>query len=456
MKSADAVGESGLGGAGGLECTAPTSTAAVLKQYEEHLFPQVKSLHTEPVVVTEGQGCRVRDLEGRSYLDFFGGILTISVGHANEDVNRAVIAQVQRLSHISTLYPTLPMGELAERLARIAPGALQKCFFTASGSEADEAAVMMAQSYTGNTEIIALRHGYSGRTLLAQGLTGNAGWRASAHLAVGVRHAPSPYCYRCPLKLTYPKCGVACAKDLEELIATTTNGRVAGLLAEPIQGVGGFVTPPPEYFAIAAEIVRKHGGVFIADEVQTGFGRTGRMWGIEHYGVEPDMMTMAKGIANGLPLGALIATAPIADSLQKSTLSTFGGNPVSCAAANAVLEVVQRDKLADNAKRQGGLLREGLERLQRKHPLHLGDVRGMGLMQAIEFVVDADNGERTPDPDFTLALLDAARQRGLLMGRGGTYGNVIRIAPPLTVSAADVKEALALIDESLASVQGAG
>ena len=454
MKSAATAGESGLGEAGGLKLSA--GAAAVLQQYEEHLFPQVKSLHSEPVVVTEGQGCWVKDLEGRSYLDFFGGILTISVGHANEEVNRAVIAQVRRLSHMSTLYPTLPMGELAERLARVTPGALQKCFFTASGSEADEAAVMMAQSHTGNTEIIALRHGYSGRTQMAQGLTGNAGWRASAHLAVGVRHAPSPYCYRCPLKLTYPKCGVACAKDLEELIATTTSGRVAGLLAEPIQGVGGFVTPPPEYFAIAAEIVRKHGGVFIADEVQTGFGRTGRMWGIDHYGVEPDMMTMAKGIANGLPLGALIATAPIADSLQKSTLSTFGGNPVSCAAANAVVEVVQRDKLADNAARQGALLREGLERLQRNHPLHIGDVRGMGLMQGVELVEDAGNGERAPDPDFTLALLDAARQRGLLLGRGGTYGNVIRIAPPLTVSATEVEEALALVNESLAFAQKAG
>lgn len=435
---------------------APATAAAVAKQYEAYLFPQVKSLHTEPVVVTDGQGCRVRDLEGKSYLDFFGGILTISVGHANEEVNRAIIAQVQRLSHISTLYPTLPMGELAERLARIAPGSLQKCFFTASGSEADEAAVMMAQSYTGNTEIIALRHGYSGRTQMAQGLTGNAGWRASAHLAVGVRHAPSPYCYRCPMKLTYPKCGVACAKDMEELIATATSGQVAGLLAEPIQGVGGFITPPKEYFAIVAEIVRRHGGVFIADEVQTGFGRTGRMWGIEHYGVEPDMMTMAKGIANGLPLGALIATAPIADALHKSTISTFGGNPVSCAAANAVVELVQRDHLADNAARQGALLREGLERLQRKHPRPVGEVRGLGLMQAIELVADARNGERSPAPDCTLALLDAARQRGLLMGRGGTYGNVIRIAPPLTVSGAEVEQALALIDESLASVQEAG
>ena len=434
------------------ENSAKPTTADVVRQYEEYVFPQVKSLHTEPMVVTEGRGGRVEDLEGRTYLDFFGGILTVSLGHANAEVNRAVIAQVQRLSHISTLYPTLPMGELAERLARITPGALQKCFFTASGSEADEAAVMMAQSFTGNTEIIALRHGYSGRTQLAQGLTGNAAWRASGDRASVVRHALAPYCYRCPLKLTYPKCGVACARDVEELIQTTTSGRVAGMLVEPIQGLGGFITPPQEYFAIVAEIVRKYGGVFIADEVQTGFGRTGRMWGIEHHGVEPDMMTMAKGIANGLPLGALVATAPVADSLDKSTISTFGGNPVSCAAANTVVDIVERDNLADNAGRQGDRLRDGLLRIQRRFPACVGDVRGRGLMQAIELVTDETAGNRTPAPDLTQALLDAARVRGLLVGRGGTYGNVIRISPPLNVSAAEVDEALSILERAMAAV----
>ena len=425
------------------------SVQDVLEQYQQYIFPQVKHLHRDPVVVTDGKGCRVRDLDGKSYLDFFGGIVTVSLGHANEEVNQAVISQISRLTHISTLYPTLPMGELAERLARITPGALQKCFFTASGSEADEAAVMMAQSHTGNTEMIALRHGYSGRTTLAQGLTGNAAWRASGHLVAGVRHAVSPYCYRCPLKLTYPKCGVACAKDLEELIATSTSGHIAGLLAEPIQGVGGFIVPPKEYFGIVAEIVRARGGVFIADEVQTGFGRTGRMWGIEHYDVEPDMMTMAKGIANGLPLGALIATAPIADSLDKSTLSTFGGNPASCAAANTVIDIVERDNLAENAARQGELLGEGLRRVQRKFPAKLGDVRGMGLMRAIEIVADETAGDRTPDPVFTSDLLDAARDRGLLLGRGGTYGNVVRITPMLNIGTQEIEEALSIIEASL-------
>ncbi len=440
---------------GGNQALRSTGRDAAIRRYLDYVFPQVKSIHTDPLVVTEGKGCRVRDIDGASYLDFFGGILTVSVGHANERVNKAVIAQIQRLTHISTLYPTLPMGELAERLARITPGALQKCFFTASGSEADEMAVMTAQSHTGNTEVIALRHGYSGRTLLAQSLTGNAAWRGNAHLAPGIRHAPAPYCYRCPLKLTYPRCGIACAKDVKELIETTTSGRVAGMLAEPVLGVGGFITPPREYFTIVAKIVRAHGGLFIADEVQTGFGRTGKLWGIEHYEVEPDLMTMAKGIANGLPLGVLVTTPRIAESLDKSTLSTFGGNPVSCAAANAVIDIVEQDELTERAAGLGEKLRDGLERLKQRFPVMVGDVRGKGLMQAIEFVADETVGDRSPSPERTSAFIEAARERGLLLGRGGLYGNTVRIAPPLTVSAGEVDEALAAMEGALVSVTDA-
>ncbi len=427
-------------------------TVDVLKQYQDHLFPAVKSIYADPVVVTDGKDCRVKDLDGKSYLDCFGGILTISVGHANERVNAAIVAQVGRLAHISTLYPTLPMGELAEKLAAITPGELQKCFFTASGTEANEAAVMMAQNYTGHEELVALRHGYSGRSLLAQAMTAHHPYRASATQVAFVKHALSPYCYRCPLKQTYPKCGVACAQDVEELIKTTTVGKVAGMLAEPIQGVGGYITPPPEYFKIVAEIVRKHGGVFIADEVQTGFGRTGKDWGIEQYDVEPDMMTMAKGIANGLPLGALVATGPIADAFTKATISTFGGNPVSCAASLATIEEIEKEQLRQNAADQGALFRDGLERLQRKYPAAIGEVRGMGLMQAIELVVDETIGDRTPSPTRTTRLLERARDRGLLVGKGGLYGNVARIAPPLNISRGEVEEALEILDESMAEL----
>jgi len=428
------------------------STDEVLEKHGKYLIPAVRNYYKEPLIAVEGKGARVTDINGKTYLDFFGGILTISVGHANDEVNAAVTAQLNRLAHITTLYPTLPMVELAERLARLAPGKLQKCFFTASGTGADEVAVTLAQTYTRNHELIALRHGYHGNSTLAQSLTAHQSWRSLPSQIAGVKHALSPYCYRCPLKQTYPSCGVACAKDVEELIQTTTTGSIAGMLAEPIQGVGGFITPPREYFEIVAGIVRKYGGVFISDEVQTGFGRTGTMWGIEQYGVEPDMMTMAKGIANGLPLGAVIATPDIADSLVKNTLNTFGGNPLSCSAANATINIVERDDLAANAREVGAVLREGMERIQRANPKIVGDVRGMGLMQAFELVVDETADDRTPNPTGANLFLEETRKRGLMLGKGGLYANVIRVAPPLNITRDEVDEALRIMGEAFDAI----
>src|SRR5215831_13298627 len=433
---------------------APSSalTKTVREKHKKFLFPATIQYYAEPIVPTEGKGLRLKDADGNEYLDFFGGILTVSLGHADERVNAAVVTQIERFSHVSTLYPTLPVVELAERLARITPGRLQQTYFTASGTEADEAAVMMAQLATGSSEIVALRHGYSGRSMLAQSLTAVSSWRTLPTQVAGVKHAVSPYCYRCPLHLTYPSCGIACAKDIEELIRTTTTGRVAGFLAEPIQGVGGFITPPPEYFEIAVAIVKKYGGVFICDEVQTGFGRTGgKMWGIEHWGVQPDVMTMAKGVANGLPLGVTIATPEIAASLKTLTISTFGGNPVSCGAANATIQIIEEEDLPGNAQRMGAVLRAGLEELQRRFPANIGDVRGMGLMQAIEFVEDETARNRTPLPALANKVFEAAKSRGLLIGKGGLYGNSFRIAPALNVTRADVEEALAILRESLES-----
>jgi 4-aminobutyrate aminotransferase-like enzyme len=427
-------------------------TKTVREKHKQYLFPATIQYYQEPIVVTEAKGLRVRDADGNDYLDFFGGILTVSVGHANEKVNAAIKAQVDRLSHISTLYPTLPIVELAERLARITPGKLSQTYFTASGTEADETAVMMAELFTGRSEVVALRHGYSGRSMLAQSLTAHSTWRALPTKIAGIKHAPTPYCYRCPMHLTYPSCGIACAKDIEDLIRTTTTGRVAAFLAEPIQGVGGFITPPPEYFEVAVGIVRKYGGVFICDEVQTGFGRTGTtMWGIEHWGVEPEIMTMAKGIANGLPLGVTVCTPEIAASLKALTISTFGGNPVSCAAANATIEFIEEQKLPTNAETMGRLLREGLEELKRRFPKNVGDVRGLGLMQAIELVVDETAGDRTPAKDLTSRVFEEAKKRGLLIGKGGLEGNAFRISPPMTVTASEVAEAIAILRQSLES-----
>jgi len=275
----------------------------VLRKHKEYIFPCVTNYYAKPLVADHAKGHHVWDIEGNRYLDFFGGILTISVGHCNPKVTGKIKAQVDRLQHTSTVYPNEQIVALAEKLAQITPGRLQKSFFCNSGTEADETAVMLARMSTGNFDVVALRHGYSGHSLLAKSLTAHAPYRRAGIVSVGISHAVSPYCYRCPLHLTYPSCGVACAYDVEETIRTTTSGSIAAFLAETIQGVGGVIVPPKEYFKIVFTIVKKYGGLFISDEVQTGFGRTGKTWfGIEHWEVEPDMLTGAKGMANGTPV----------------------------------------------------------------------------------------------------------------------------------------------------------
>ena len=426
----------------------------VRDKHKQYLFRCVTNYYDEPVVLTEGKGLTVKDIDGREYLDFFGGILTVSLGHADDEINAKVKAQIDRLTHVSTLYPTLPIVELAEKLANITPDGLTKCFFTSSGTEANETAIVMAQMATGHSELIALRYGYSGRSHLALSLAGHSNWRPVPTQVGAVRHALSPYCYRCPCKLTYPSCNVQCARDIEELIQTTTTGRVAGMLAETIQGVGGFIVPPKEYFEIAVGLVRKYGGVFICDEVQAGFGRTGgKMFGIEHYGVVPDVMTMAKGIANGFPMGATVATDEVANSWDDTvTIATFGGNPVSSTAACATIDAIIDRKIPEHVETVGARLRAGLEELQRKYPANIGDVRGMGLMQAIELVADETSGDRTPNATLTATLFEATRERRLLIGKGGRWGNVIRIAPPMTVSADQIDRALTALGESFAEM----
>jgi alanine-glyoxylate transaminase/(R)-3-amino-2-methylpropionate-pyruvate transaminase len=426
-------------------------SADVSAKFKQYLFPSNATYYEEPLALESGAGTRVRDHDGREYLDFFGGILTVSVGHGHPRVNAAAIAQIERLGHVSTLYPTLPLAELAEKLVKLAPGKLDRAFFCTSGTEADETAVALAQVHTGRQEIIALRHGYSGRSLLGQSLTAHAKYRVVQTQAAGVKHAHAPYCYRCPFGLTYPSCELQCAKDIEELIQTTTTGQVAGLIAEPILGVGGVITPPPGWMKVAVDIVRKYGGIFLCDEVQTGFGRTGKMWGIEGEGVDPDVVTMAKGIANGFPISAIVTTNAVAGAWKGGNISTFGGNPVACAAASATVDVIESEGLVANSAAMGAVLREGLEELKRRYAI-VGEVRGRGLMLGMEIVRDEPGGDRTPALDVTLRLLEETRKRGLLVGRGGLYGNVVRVAPPLVVSRRDVDDALSLLEASFAAI----
>ncbi|MCK6531131.1 aspartate aminotransferase family protein [Myxococcota bacterium] len=424
----------------------------VRRKHREFLFPATMNYYAEPLVVDHARGCTVTDADGRDYLDFFGGILTVSLAHGEERVNRAVRVQLERLSHISSLYPTAPVVELAEMLAARAPGGMTQSFFVASGTEADETAVMLAMRHTGQSELVALRNGYSGRSMLAQSLTAHGPWRILPQQVPGVKHAHAPYCYRCDFGLRPETCGLACARDIEALIKTTTTGRIAGFLAEPVQGVGGFVVPPEGYFEVAVEIVRKYGGLFICDEVQTGFGRTGEhLWGHQHWGAVPDVMTMAKGIANGLPMGNCMTRPEIAESLKGLTISTFGGNPVSSAAAKATLEVIDAEEVPARSARLGARLRAGLDALRARFPRNVGDVRGLGLMQAIELVADETAGDRTPEAALTGRIFEAARERGLLLGKGGLLGNVFRIAPPMLVTEAEIDEGVRLLGEALAA-----
>ncbi len=425
------------------------SAEEIIEKKRAYVFPSVATYYSKPMPLVRGKGKYVYDAEDREYLDFFGGIVTVSVGHCHPRVNEAIKAQVDTLQHVSTLFPNAPMVEVAEKLAAITPGELQKSFFSNSGTEANETAILLAQLYTGSNEVLALRHGYSGRSFLAMAATGHASWRLGGTQVAGIKHVANAYCYRCPFGLTYPSCELRCARDIEEVIQTTTSGRIAAFLAEPIQGVGGFITPPPEYFSIAVEIVRRYGGLFICDEVQTGWGRTGEHWcGIEHWGVLPEIMTFAKGMANGVPIGATIATAPVADAIHGNTISTFGGNPVTMAAARAVIEVIESEDLRANAKRVGDHLRDKLLDLQTRHSL-IGDVRGMGLLQAIELVTDRKT--KSPAAAETTGLLEKARDEGLILGKGGLHGNVIRISPPLNITRSDVDDACAMIDRALAA-----
>lgn len=421
----------------------------IILAHKQFLFPSVFHYFKEPLVIARAKDQYVWDADGNQYLDFFGGIVTISVGHANQKVNARVHQQIDTLQHVSSVFATEPQAALAKRLASITPaGALTKSFFTNSGTEANETAIVAARCYTGHSEIIALRHSYHGRSALAMSLTGQGAWRLGGSVHPGVVHAHNAYCYRCPMRLSYPSCDIACARDLEELIRTTTSGRIAAFIAEPIQGVGGFVTPPKEYFPIVAEIVRKYGGLYISDEVQTGWGRTGGKWfGIEQWGVTPDIITSAKGLANGAPIGVTIARADVADAMRGMTISTFGGNPISATAACAVLDYIEEQNLLANTAAVGAYLREKLLELKDKHPL-IGDVRGMGLLQAVELVRDRESKE--PATSETLDVMEACRENRILLGRGGLYGNVLRISPPMNISKADVDAFIEALDASFA------
>ncbi len=432
---------------------AMTRSEKVAAGHHEYVFPCVKPFYASPLVLDRGEGSWVWDAEGTEYLDLFSGILSTSVGHCHPQVVDAVTRQMGRLGHTSTLYLTEPQVDAAERLARITPGRLSQTFFTNSGTEAIETALALACLYTGRSEIVALRMAYHGRSSLASNVTAHASWRPLATAIAGIKHAQAPDTYRCRFPSDDPEVlADYFAADLDEVIRTTTNGRPAAFIAETIQGVSGYLVPPKGYFNKAAEVIRSYGGLLIIDEVQAGFGRTGDHWfGIEHWDVEPDIMVMAKGIANGFPAAATTTRPDIAEAWSGKTISTFGGNPISMAACAATLDVMATQDVPAKAAATGAQLRRGLEELQQRHDW-IGDVRGMGLMQALDLVGDRES--KTPAPDRAKALLEAAKEENLLIGLGGHWGQVIRIGPNLLITAEEMAEGLERLGRACARVDG--
>ena len=427
------------------------SAEEVLALRKEFLSPALFHYYKKPLMIVEGKGQWLFDEKGRRYLDGFGGIVTVSVGHCHPHVLAAVNAQNDTLQHTTTIYLHPNIALYAQALAAKMPGELKVCYFVNSGSEANDLAALMARACTGNYDIIALRNGYHGGVASTMALTSHHTWKFNVPHSFGVQHALAPDPYRGPWGRGDADAGRKYAADVQNLIQFGTSGRVAAFIAESIQGVGGTVVFPDGYFRHAYEHVRAAGGVCIADEVQSGFGRTGtHFWGFETQGVIPDIVTMAKGIGNGCPLAAVVTTQAIAKALTtRIHFNTFGGNPVVCAQGKAVLEVIEREQLQANSLHVGGHLRAGLEKLQQKHAI-IGDVRGQGLMLGVELVKDRTTKE--PASAECAAVLESAREMGLLVGKGGLRGQTIRFAPPMCITQADADFLLEVLDAAFAKV----
>ena len=426
--------------------------ANTIRQYNDHVITSfVKSM--QPIVVESAQGCTIRDVSGKEYLDCFAGISVVNAGHCNPKVIAAAKAQMDKLVHCASyIYHSPATGELAEKLAQIMPSPrLRKSFFANSGAEAIEGAMKTARLCTGKHEVIALQASFHGRTWGTLSITGNQGRkRRGGPYAPGVTFIPAPYVYRSPWPDDPARCLDFWCQSLEDAIRFSTSGDVAAFIAEPVMGEGGIIVPPPNYFRQIKKVLDRHGILFICDEVQSGFGRTGKMFAIEHYGIEPDILVTAKGIADGFPLAAFTTSDEIAATFQPGDhMSTFGGNPVSCAAAIANIDFMQEVRLSEQALEKGTYLTGQLNRRRRDLPV-IGEIRGMGLMIGIELVSDE---KKTPAPSEAEIVREHCLANGVLVGVGGVYGNVVRIQPPLVISREQIDRAVDVVTAGIEHLQ---
>ena len=427
------------------------SAEEVLALRREFVNPAIFHYYKKPIMIVEGRMQYLFDEKGRRYLDGFGGIVTVSVGHCHPHVVKAANEQNETIQHTTTIYLNPQIALYARELAAKMPGELKVVYFVNSGSEANDLAVLMARAYTGNYDVVALRNAYHGGSPGTMALTSHHTWKFNVPHGFGVQHALMPDMYRGAYGKDDPLAGEKYAADVQNIIQFGTSGKIAAYIAESIQGVGGTVVFPDGYLKHAYHHARAAGGLCIADEVQAGFGRTGtHFWGFETQGVVPDIVTMAKGIGNGCPLAAVVTTPKIAQALaSRIHFNTFGGNPVCCAQGRAVLQVIEREKLQENSLKIGAQLRQGFARLAEKHSL-IGDVRGLGLMLGVELV--KDRATKTPARDECAAVFETCKDLGLLIGKGGLFGNTLRIKPPMCLTSADAEFLLSVVDQALAKV----
>jgi 4-aminobutyrate aminotransferase len=424
-----------------------------IKEYEKYVVTScVKKL--ESIMLSKGIGAILQDVKGREYIDCWSGISVVNVGHCHPRIAGAIKDQAEKLLHCCAyVYPNVPVLKLAKKIADVNPWGLSKTFFANSGAEAIECALKLGRKYTKKHEIIALMCSFHGRTFGTLSITGQAGrkrYDMGPYLS-GVSFAPAPYCYRCSLGLEFPSCNYQCARIIDDIISYSTSGNVAEFIAEPILCEGGIIVPPEGYFKVVKKILDRHQILFIADEVQTGFARTGKLFAFQHYNIKPDILCLAKAIAGGLPLGACMTREDIGNSFEPGDhLSTFGGNPISCAAAITNLEIIEEEKLSNQAEEKGYYIFEILNELKNKYDL-IGDVRGKGLIIGIEIIKNQKN--KIPAPEETEKLREFCRNNGILIGHGGVKGNVLRIQPPITITNSQIDRVLEVITKGLKRIK---
>ncbi|TDI50593.1 MAG: aspartate aminotransferase family protein [Acidobacteria bacterium] len=414
--------------------------AELLGRHTEVLPSWMALYYEDPIALVDGEGRHVTDAEGNEYLDFFGGILTTMSGYRIPAVVNAIKRQADKMLHTSTLYLIESQIELAERIAELSGIPDAKVFFTNSGSEANDAALMLATQYRQSNQVLAIRGSYHGRSHSAVAITGQKSWSATSLSPFNVIYVHGGYKLRSPFgHLPDDEFTAACVADLRDLLAIATAGEVAAMIVEPIQGVGGFATPPDGFFGAMKEVLDEHGILFISDEVQTGWGRTGEhFWGYQAHDLTPDILTFAKGLGNGLAMAGVVARPDVMDCLKANSISTFGGNPLATAGALANLEYLLENDLQTNAYKVGSQLKNGLHNIAEDVP-EIIEVRGKGLMLGVEF---GDPISGSPNAELTAEVMEQARAEGLLVGKGGLYGNTLRIAPPLSITEEEANEGL--------------